>query len=154
MLFTNMNLDYYKDLPTLVNENIEKELIKRTEKTLYELIKENSNNVNNITQKLLNLELNKMIAKLNHDANVKSFDIKLIYVYLEDTFIENEPTDLNNKIYLYCQNINPLPLVFIKYLINNSNMLYDNRINDKVLAYRNSLGNIYNIKENNKNEEM
>ena len=95
-----------------------------------------------------------MIAKLNHDANVKSFDIKLIYVYLEDTFIENEPTDLNNKIYLYCQNINPLPLVFIKYLINNSNMLYDNRINDKVLAYRNSLGNIYNIKENNKNEEM
>ena len=38
--------------------------------------------------------------------------------------------------------------------INNSNMLYDNRINDKVLAYRNSLGNIYNIKENNKNEEM
>ena len=52
MLFTSMNLDYYKDLPTLVNENIEKELIKRTEKTLYELIKENSNNVNNITQKL------------------------------------------------------------------------------------------------------
>src|SRR5574344_1466665 len=95
MLFTSMNLDYYKDLPTLVNENIEKELIKRTEKTLYELIKENSNNVNNITQKLLNLELNKMIAKLNHDANVKSFDIKLIYVYLEDTFIENEQTDLN-----------------------------------------------------------
>ena len=103
MLFTNMNLDYYKDLPTLVNENIEKELIKRTEKTLYELIKENSNNVNNITQKLLNLELNKMIAKLNHDANVKSFDIKLIYVYLEDTFIENE--EFNNIVVKssYCE---------------------------------------------------
>lgn len=154
MLFTDMNLDYYKNLPTLVNENIEKELIKRTEKTLYELLKENSNNIDNITQNLLTLELNKMIVKLNHDANVKSFDIKLIYVYLEDASIENRPTDLDNKIYSYCQHINPLPSVFIKYLINNSNMLYDNRINDKILAYKNSFGNIYNIKENNEDEEM
>lgn len=143
MLFTNMNLNYYKDLPTLVNENVENELLKRTEKTLYNLIKENLHDFNKITDKLVTRELERMIVKLNSDANVKSFDIKLISAYIEDL----STNELDTKTYLYYQPIES-PMIFIKYLINNSNMLYDNRINSKVLAYKNSFINMYYNKEN------
>ena len=147
----NINPNYYKDLPTLANENVENELLKRTEKTLYNLIKENSHDFNKITSRLITKELERMIVKLNSDANVKSFDIKLISAYIED-LSTNELTDLDIKTYLYYQSIKS-PMIFIKYLINNSNMLYDNRINSKVLAYKNSFINMYHNKEN-KDEEM
>lgn len=147
----NINPNYYKDLPTLVNENVENELLKRTEKTLYNLIKENSHDFNKITNRLITKELERMIVKLNSDANVKSFDIKLILAYIED-LSTNESTDLDIKTYLYYQPINS-PMILVKYLINNSNMLYDNRINSKVLAYKNSFINMYYNKEN-KDEEM
>ena len=64
----NINPNYYKDLPTLANENIENELLKRTEKTLYNLIKENSHDFNKITNRLITKELERMIVKLNSDA--------------------------------------------------------------------------------------
>lgn len=147
----NINPNYYKDLPTLVNENVENELLKRTEKTLYNLIKENSHDFNKITNQLITKELERMIVKLNSDANVKSFDIKLILAYIED-LSTNESTDLDIKTYLYYQPIKS-PMILVKYLINNSNMLYDNRINSKVLAYKNSFINMYYNKEN-KDEEM
>lgn len=122
----NINPNYYKDLPTLVNKEVEQELLKRTEISLYNLIKDKNSNINENTIKI---KLNKMIEKLNKDANVKSFDIKLFFVLLENDKIE-------------CSHQNNNFLIYIEYLINNSNKMYDNRINDKILGYKNIFENI------------
>lgn len=143
------NLSYkfnFSNLPTLVNKEIENYLLSKTEKCLFELVEENKKDITKITERLLKGEMNRIISKMNEDANVR-FDIILYQIIMPYDKFKIEYEDLRtNKSYTEVFDNNYLTSNFcIEYLINSELEQYDNSnsIKSKIIFYRNSFSSLH-----------